>query len=42
MAADGSNQRRLTNNTVSDNGPAWSPGDARIVFVSERAGNAEI
>ena len=40
MAADGSGQTRLTNNSADDAQPAWPPG--RIIFTSERDGNAEI
>ena len=30
MNADGSNQTRLTNNTVTDISPVWSPEDSSI------------
>ena len=36
MAADGKNQRRLTNNPASDHSPLWSFDGKRIAFVSER------
>lgn len=42
MDADGSNQRRLTNNPASDGYPNFSPGGGRIVFDSDRDGNFEI
>ena len=38
MDADGKNQRRITNNNVSDMYPHWSPDGKRIVFVSGRSG----
>src|SRR5436309_6183067 len=36
MNADGTNQVRLTNNSVVDDHPTWSPDGAKIAFVSER------
>lgn len=38
MKADGSNQRRLTNNKAEDSAPAWAPDGQAIVFVSDREG----
>ena len=42
MNADGSDQRRLTYNTVGDWAPAWSPDGKQLAFTSERDGNFEI
>jgi hypothetical protein len=36
MAVDGSNQQRLTNNSVSDEVPFWSPDGKKIAFYSDR------
>ena len=38
MNADGSEQTRLTDNSASDQEPAWSPDGRRIAFVSSRDG----
>lgn len=40
--ADGSNETRLTNNSVDDGSPTFSPNGAKIAFNSARDGNAEI
>lgn len=40
--ADGSDIRRLTNNAVIDDQPAWSRDGSRIAFVSDRTGNPEL
>src|SRR5947209_1451324 len=37
MSADGSGQRRLTNDPKSDQFPRWSPDGTKIVFSSNRA-----
>jgi len=42
MNADGTGQTRLTENSVYDQEPAWSPDGKRIVFWSYRDGNNEI
>ena len=36
MDADGGNQERLTDKSVSDSHPAWSPDRTKIAFVSNR------
>jgi Tol biopolymer transport system component len=36
MNADGTNQVRLTNNTIVDDHPTWSPAGLKIALVSER------
>jgi TolB protein len=38
MAADGSDQTRLTDDPASDGSPAWSPDGSLIAFHSERSG----
>ncbi|MBU0494342.1 MAG: MBL fold metallo-hydrolase [Chloroflexi bacterium] len=40
--ADGSNERRLTNDKGRDFAPAWSPDGTQITFASSRDGNDEI
>lgn len=41
MDADGTNEKRLTNNTY-DFAPQWSPDGKKIAFVSQRDGTSEI
>jgi hypothetical protein len=42
MNADGSNQQRLTNNSVSDSYPALSPDGTKVAFTSYRNNNLDI
>jgi Tol biopolymer transport system component len=42
MNSDGSGQQRLTNNTITDIDPAWSPDGTKIAFSTYRDGNYEI
>ena len=39
---DGSGLKRLTNNAVYDDLPAWSPDGKKLAFVSDRHGSPEI
>jgi Tol biopolymer transport system component len=41
MNADGSDQRRLTNDPAYDHLPNWSPDGARIVYTTDRSGDFE-
>ncbi|MGB3716798.1 MAG: DUF5050 domain-containing protein [Candidatus Promineifilaceae bacterium] len=40
--ADGTNERRLTNNRAADETPAWSPNGEQFAFVSTGNGNDDI
>ncbi len=42
MNADGSNPRRLTENTAHDQAISWSPDGTRLVFMTNRDGNWQI
>ena len=42
MNADGSDQRRLTNDKAADNTPILSPDGSKIAFVSQRGGGFDI
>ena len=42
MNADGSEQKRLTNNLGFDLDPCWSPDGKKMAFASKREGNYEI
>ena len=36
MSADGSNVKRLTNDSAREHSPAWSPDGLKVAFVSVR------
>ena len=42
MHQDGSELTQLTDNSVLDGGPAWSPDGTKIAFHTVRDGNLEI
>ncbi len=40
--ADGTNLKRLTHNSVSDDAPRWSPDGNKIVYTGKLTGNFEV
>ncbi len=42
MNADGTNQTRVTDDALFDDGPAWSPDGSRILFTRETAGDLRL
>ena len=42
MFADGSGVTRLTNNSVNDDGPVWSPDGTKLAFSREVSGLSQI
>ncbi len=42
MNADGSEQTRITNNTINDGTPTWLPDGTKIAFTSERNVNFDV
>ena len=42
MNADGTNQVRLTNNSVEDNRPKWSPDGTKIIFDRGNGSNLDV
>ena len=42
MNADGSGQVRLTNNTIYDHYPAWSPDGKKIAFTKSENGTSSV
>ena len=42
MNADGSNQKRLTNNDAADFNPIWKADDSGILFLSTRNGSSQL
>jgi TolB protein len=42
MNADGTNLKRLTENSTQDHYASWSPDGEKIIFISDRSGTDEI